>query len=147
MGLQLELNNNHHFSLDFGPKGQMLSLRSSLPAIKVITIKIGTTAYWNNQPLLIPSRGEVFVYSDYSKSETGQDIPGLKFADGSAYLIDTPFIGGGVPGSVMDLINEHIQNGSIHVSETDRGLWNNKVSCQLEGENLILKSGMGDNNG
>ena len=147
MGLELELNGRQHLSLDLGSRGRTLTLNSSFPTIKVVSIKIGTTEYWNSQASLIPSRGELFIYSDYDHTSGGDPIPGMKVADGSAYLIDLPFVGGGIPSTLVDTINEHIQNGSIHVSSSDRENWDSKLSCRLDGENLILTSGTGDSNG
>lgn len=36
-------------------------------------------------------------------------------------------------------IDEHISNGTIHVTSTDKGNWNDKVSANIVGETLTLR--------
>lgn len=95
--------------------------------------KTDTTANWNSIPDFIPLKGEIIVYSDYAEKD-GKLIPNVKIGDGLAYLIDLPFIGTADSEEMMD----HIKNWTIHVSTNDRSSWSNKVSCDLDGEVLIL---------
>lgn len=80
-----------------------------------------TTAGWNSNPGLIAKKDIIYVYSDYQKDSEGNNIPGLKVGDGSAYLIDSPFI----DTSML----EHINDKTVHVNEGQREFWNNKVRC------------------
>ena len=84
----------------------------------------GTTAYWNNQPQLVPIQGCLYVYSDYATDAQGNNVAGIKVGDGTSYLIDMPFIDA--------LYNEHIANTAIHVSSDDRSSWEDKVTCDID---------------
>lgn len=88
-------------------------------------LHIDTTANWNAQADLIGKAGHIYVYSDYEVIN-GVAVPAFKVGDGLAYLIDTPFADGN-----MSTINDHIQNGEIHITEEERLFWNNKVTCFL----------------
>ena len=89
-----------------------------------------TTANWNAQTDLIGEKGKLYIYSDYQTSESGDVIPGIKIGVGLSYLIDNPFID--------ELMIEHIQNSSIHITDEEREAWNNKVSCSIDSENSVL---------
>lgn len=80
-----------------------------------------TTQHWNSNPGLIGKKDIIYVYSDYQKDSQGNNIPGLKIGDGSAYLIDSPFI----DTSML----EHINDKTIHITDEQREFWNNKVRC------------------
>lgn len=62
-------------------------------------VRKGETSFWNNQPGLTSEKNVLYIYTDYYRKEneeTGEVsyAPGLKIGDGSAYLIDLPFITG-----------------------------------------------------
>ena len=103
-------------------------------------IMSGTTEYWNDKPQLIPKKDTIIIYTDYqSKEEEGNiiNIPGIKIADGSAFLIDQPF----VDEDIRKVINSHINNSDIHITPQEREFWNNKVRCYLdtlEQDNIIF---------
>ena len=103
-------------------------------------IMSGTTEYWNNKPQLIPKKDTIIIYTDYqSKEEEGNiiNIPGIKIADGSAFLIDQPFI----DEDIRKVVSSHINNSDIHITPQEREFWNNKVRCYLdtlEQENIIF---------
>ena len=112
-----------------------------------------TTAGWNEQPSLIAERGAIYVYSDHSSAiidGQAKSVPGIKVGDGTSYLLDMPFLDSGSDGSgggstdqeVLDLLTEHINNTSIHVSSNDRSFWNGKtrayVGSDQQSETLIL---------
>lgn len=84
----------------------------------------GTTAYWNNQPQLISSKGCVYVYSDHTFDNLGKLIPGIKIGDGTSYLIDMPF--------TDEKYTQHILNLDIHITPEEREAWNNKVRCYID---------------
>ena len=137
MDLSLELNGGTNLNLELNTSSHNLNLTPIPSKIKVVAVKINTTAYWDSLPRFIPTRGEFIVYSDYTQSQSGQDIPALKIGDGRSFLIDMPFIGG-ISSDLIEQINSHIQNGSIHVTSAEKEFWNSKVSCNLNGENLIF---------
>ncbi len=99
-----------------------------------------STYDWNKNPLLISEKNVLYIYTDYKRIREGNEeilIPGLKVGDGSAYLIDLPFLNSAaMEQDFMDHINDKV----IHVSLSDREFWNNKLNLELElqDENLIL---------
>lgn len=86
------------------------------------------TASWNSQPQLISQLGYLYIYSDYKQDSEGNNIPGIKVGDGNAYLIDLPFS--------TKLIDEHIANAVIHITQAEREFWNNKVTCYIDENNI-----------
>ena len=103
-------------------------------------IMSGTTEYWNDKPQLIPKKDTIIIYTDYqSKEEEGNiiNIPGIKIADGSAFLIDQPF----VDEDIRKVVSSHINNSDSHITPQEREFWNNKVRCYLdtlEQDNIIF---------
>lgn len=103
-------------------------------------IHYGTTEHWNSQPDLVGKKSHIYVYSDYAETEIDGKmvaIPNIKIGDGSAFLIDNPFIS----KSVEDILNLHIDDNSVHISETERDFWNKKVRCFIDpedNENVIF---------
>ena len=87
-------------------------------------IEFGTTSYWNTRPLYVPPQGMLVVYSDYSKTSSGVDVPNFKIGDGNAYLVDKPFVGEDVRG----ILEAHVNDLSIHITEQERQKWNNKLN-------------------
>ena len=96
-----------------------------------------TTENWNNDPLFIPEKGIVVVYSDHGTiMHDGEEITvaGIKIGDGNAYLIDLPFIG----DDWVQIFDEHMNDSDIHVSLEEKAFWNNKLNVELFEESLIL---------
>ena len=83
-----------------------------------------STETWNSKPQLISEKGYIYIYSDYRQNEQEQNIPAMKVGDGSAYLIDLPF--------VDDLVQKHIIDNVIHISQSERECWNDKVRCFID---------------
>lgn len=94
-------------------------------------IHLGTTAEWNAQPSLVGKSGHIYVYTDYMEVD-GVTYPGLKIGDGNAYLIDAPFVDGGV----YDLLMQHINDTIAHITSEERAAWNNKVRCYISEDNI-----------
>jgi len=92
-----------------------------------IPVLYNTTATWNSQPSLVSAQGFIYVYTDYKKNDQNQDIAGLKFGDGSAYLIDLPFID--------EVLYEHLNDNIKHITQQEREFWNNKVRCYQDPNN------------
>ena len=93
-------------------------------------IHYGTTAYWNSQSTLIGKNNHLYVYTDYTTiTSNGQakNVPNIKTGDGTAYLIDNPFI----TTSIEDLIQLHINDDIKHITAEERSIWNDKVRCYL----------------
>lgn len=104
------------------------------------SIRMGTKEYWESNPLIIPEKGELIVYSDYTSKEIdGQTvyIPKMKIGDGSVVVCDLPFVG----EDIELLIQAHILDDDLHLRYGERQFWNNKVTTLLDSvdaENLIF---------
>lgn len=105
-------------------------------------IYIKTTAEWNQMASFIPNRGDVCIYSDHGTitDEFGNEInvPGIKIGDGSAYLIDQPFVGDDVRYQILTELRMHTGNTEIHVTAEEKEFWGNKLNCLVSDGNLIL---------
>lgn len=116
--LSINFKNDADLSIDFGD-----IIRTSEAGLL-----FNTTSVWNSTPDLISLKDIIYVYTDHHVSEDGQNIPGFKVGDGSAYLIDLPFND--------DIVMKHISDTSIHITDDEREFWNNKVTAYLDAENL-----------
>lgn len=85
--------------------------------LDLLSIRSNTTEYWNSIPDLVSASNTIYVYTDYNE-ESGVDIPAIKIGDGSAYLIDLPFV------------------ATTNITQSDIDNWNNKVSVMLDNTNL-----------
>lgn len=110
-------------------KGNKASEDYYLP--KVI---FNSTEYWNSTPSLISEQNTIYVYTDYKQTQDGYYIAGIKVGDGSAYVVDLPFID--------TLIEQHMTDATIHVTPKEKEFWNNKVNvvddARLVNGTLIL---------
>lgn len=107
-----------------------------------ISHKSDTTENWNAARSFIPLRGEIIIYTDHSHIDDGYgntiNVPGIKIGDGSAYLIDLPFVGNDVRYEILHELRQHTEDWSIHVSESDRIRWDNKLNYSINDGNLIF---------
>lgn len=92
-------------------------------------VYFGTTAEWNAQSSLVSQANKIYVYTDYKTDGSGRNIAGIKVGDGNAYLIDKPFID--------ELYFDHIQDGSIHVTASDKLRWDNAVNCYYSSGDIL----------
>ena len=90
-------------------------------------VRVGTTAEWEAQPLLIGEKNVVYIYTDHLIDEDGNPIPGYKVGDGLGYLGTAPF-----DDAIM---MKHINNTDIHITAEEREFWNNKVSVYIDADN------------
>lgn len=103
-------------------------------------IKCDTLEGWNNKVNFIPEQGQIIIYTDKTTvvDEEGKTIkyPGIKIGDGNAYLIDLPFIG----DDNVELLLDHINNRTVHITQEERIFWNNKLNCEnhINDQTLIL---------
>ena len=103
-------------------------------------ITIDTDEHWSERTTYIPKKGEIVIYSD-RRVISGVAYPGIKIGDGLAYVVDLPFVMDDSVELILDLLYDHLNDMQMHVYQDERELWNNKVSCRLDGENLILERG------
>ena len=105
-------------------------------------VLVNTTEYWNQHGNMIPEKGQVIVYSDYTSyvDSHGDTIysPGIKIGSGNGYLADLGFIG----EVEKQLMLQHITNTNIHITSQERLLWNSKLNVddnqEVVNEILIL---------
>lgn len=98
-----------------------------------------TKEEWNLNPSLISKKNVLYFYTNFKTIQKDNEqiiIPGIKFGDGKAYLIDLPFLNDN--SYFEDMLLDHINNHLIHVSNEDRLFWNNKLNLNLQEQNLIL---------
>lgn len=93
---------------------------------RVATTKVlmNSTAYWDSVGDTVPSAATIIVYSDYMVTEIGGEqvvVPGVKIADGVRDIASLPFI----TDFVMAIIQNHINNTEIHITQEERDRWNN----------------------
>lgn len=113
----------------------------ALSVLGLRAIYYGTREYWDTQLSLIAQEGALYIYSDYQTivDDVGNvtNLAGIKIGDGSAYLIDIPFI----TDAMSSALFEHISNTDVHTTLAEKQFWNNKVSSYLDHsntENLIF---------
>lgn len=104
-----------------------------------------TTGNWNSRRDFVPLRGEIIVYTDAGQMDDGFgnmiNVPGIKIGDGNAYLVDLPFVGNDARYAILQELRAHTGDWSIHVTESDRNFWNNKLNYnvdQSDAETLVL---------
>ena len=96
-------------------------------------IEFGTTEYWNSKSSYVPPQGMLVVYTDYATTSTGELISNFKIGDGNAHLVDKPFVG----DDTRELLEEHVADMLVHVSEEDRRRWNNKLNLNAPSGDLL----------
>lgn len=87
-------------------------------------IYCNTTAYWDSHPSIESIAGAIYIYSDYKKDGSNNDIPGIKVGDGNAYVADLQFID--------YRFDQHLLDTVKHITAEERTAWNNKVRCYVD---------------
>lgn len=118
-----------------GPEDEHLvtveSLQSYLEASMAKMVYFDTTSGWNAQTSLVSDDETLYVYTDRTTDSHGNALAGIKVGDGSAYVIDLPFINAD--------FTEHLGDSTRHITNEERAAWNNKVRAYYAGsERLIL---------
>ena len=151
MGQVVSMNEMEHEDLDGRnkpnqhPISSITGLQQTLSDVADLinakaSIRLGTKEYWNNNPLIVPAKGELIVYTDYSSKEVGGEtvyIPRMKIGDGQVVVCDLPFVG----DDLELMIQAHILDDDLHLRHGERQFWNNKVTTLLDSidnENLIF---------
>lgn len=104
-----------------------------------------TTANWDSQPELIPDNGTLVVYLDkYSYEKDGETVyvPGIKLADGNAYLIDLPFVTDRIENLGMiyrsDTVSGWLDNNNYIPQKNELIIYTDKYSYELDGETVYV---------
>ena len=107
-----------------------------------IRVARDTTSNWNANLYFVPLLGEIIIYTDHGQIDDGNgntiSVPGIKIGDGSAYLIDLPFVGNDESDQILQELRGHTENTQIHVSQNEKSFWNNKLNCTVENKTLIF---------
>ena len=134
-------------------EGIILEGDITLPEIGIRSIQYRTESEWNDQQTLLTIEGGLYIYSDHTKvidPETGKVtlIPAIKIGDGVSYLSQLPFIGDNISKEteqkievLTQVVDEHIADGPLHVSDEDRADWDSKIRARIDSgntENLVL---------
>ena len=101
-------------------------------------VSIDTVANWSLKLDYIPQKGEIIIYSDRNVVDN-VNYPGIKIGDGSAYVVDLPFVGDDITDYILGALDDHVRNSAVHVNSGEREHWNNKLNCDINGETLILE--------
>lgn len=108
-------------------------------------VNADTTEHWNSKLSYIPKAGEIIVYADKGTIEVDGEtiaVPGIKIGDGKAYLIDLPFVGDDITGTIIEQLEQHITNEDVHVTPALKQKWNDKITVdkqqEVVDETLIL---------
>lgn len=100
-----------------------------------------TKEEWNSDITFLSEKNVLYIYSNFKIfSKNGQEeiyLPGLKIGDGKSYLIDLPFLND-FDNNIEKVLLDHISNHDIHISDSQRSFWNNKLNYELQDETLIL---------
>lgn len=102
-----------------------------------------TTDGWNAQQELIPDSGTVVVYVDkYSYEKDGETVyvPGIKIADGNAYLIDLPFITDRIENFGLTYRSDTVSGWSENIGyipqKNELIVYTDKYSYEKDGETI-----------
>lgn len=93
-------------------------------------VLFNTEAGWSAQTSLVSKANTIYVYTDHSVDPQGNNVAGIKVGDGSAYVVDLPFIDA--------IVTEHMADTTLHITDTERTFWNNKVRCYYAGTEQLV---------
>ena len=115
--------------LENRPQINGVTLSGDQTAVDLGLVSENTAADWAGMYDYIPKAGEICIYVDAGK---------VKIGDGNVPIIDLPFLGNDDVAAMQEVLNDHIQNTSVHVSNVDKERWNNKLNLSMDGEMLVL---------
>jgi len=96
-----------------------------------------TTAQWATQTTTVSQPNTIYIYTDHRTKSDGNggtiNIPGFKLGDGSAYVVDLPFL-----NVDEETFTQHANDSTIHVTSAERTFWNNKERCYIDSNNAEM---------
>ena len=106
-------------------------LMSALDKAKLdgINIEWKTAAEWGADTSYVPQKNAILIYTDSNN---------IKIGDGLAYAVDLPFVTDAVRSEILAALSLHALNTEVHITDTERTFWNNKLNYELDGEMLTL---------
>ena len=96
-----------------------------------------TTANWNTRTSYVPQANDIIIYTDKDEIEKDGEtvsVPGIKMGDGNAYVVDLPF----VTDALQQTLMAHINDTDIHVTNSEKAFWSNKLNLDISDEMLIF---------
>lgn len=114
----------------FGNK--KMSLVMNVPTLNVVEVRVNTTEYWESISDFVPQAGMLIIYTDYSETDGGTAIPGMKVGDGETTIENLPFLMD-VPISYTDLLDIPSINNIALIG--------NKTMTELLADGLIIDGG------
>lgn len=114
------------------PSINSVVLSGDKTSVDLKIVSENTTEGWNENPLYVPKRGEICLFTDTHM---------IKIGDGSVPIVDLAFIGKGEIEEVRDELQRHVNDTTIHTSTEEKDIWNAKLSCDLYGEELVFFGG------
>ena len=133
--LSIALNGNsipgtrNYNNLTNKPSINGVTLSGDKTIVDLGIVSENTEAGWSGTPLYVPKRGEVCVYTDTAR---------IKVGDGVVPVVDLPYIGLADTQAVLNVLQNHISNQTIHVTQEDRDRWDAKLNYAAIGETLIF---------
>lgn len=91
-----------------------------------IVVQSNTKEWWDEHSDIIPSDLSFIIVPNKSTIEKDGNIynvPGIKIGDGISTFAELSYVG----DDAIDLIINHINDDSRHITDADRERWNNKV--------------------
>ena len=134
----LQLNSPKVASLTLGTPSAQTRLDPSKGITPRAKALVDTTEHWMQKRQYIPARGEIIVYSDRNIIDD-KYYPGVKIGDGSAYVVDLPFVGDDIAYQILAELRIHIEDLNLHVTADEKAFWNNKLNSIVIDVNLIFK--------
>ena len=83
-------------------------------------IYFDVTANWDAMSQAISEENSIYIYLDH-QTYSGKNVAGVKVGDGTSTIPNLPF--------TDVLMTNHINNGTVHITQAERDFWNNKVRC------------------
>lgn len=96
-------------------------------------IEFGSTEYWDSREDYVPVEGMIVVYTDYAITEQGKLVPNFKIGNGETSLSEIQFVG----SDIKEILQEHIENRTIHITQEERERWNNKLNYNEPTSDLL----------
>ena len=90
--------------------------------------------YYPRGRVVISNKGEIIIYTDHEIDSNNNYVPGLKVGDGTTPAIDLPF----VDSILRQTLLNHISDQEVHITQTERERWDNKLNLEYDSETLIF---------
>lgn len=125
----IQVGARNYDNLTNRPQVNNVTLSGNKTPYDLKLISENTTDGWEINASYVPKRGEICLYTDTQY---------LKIGDGSVPIIDLPFVRSADVGELEDMLGEHVNNMSRHITEEERFFWSNKLNYRISDETLVF---------